>query len=115
MLVAVLGVYGVLSYLVAQRSREFGVRIALGAQRSDVQRLVLGEAARLVFVGLALGVGAALAMSRVLDGMLFGIKSTDPTTYLTVVAALALSALAACEVPAIRATRVDPVQSIREE
>jgi putative ABC transport system permease protein len=101
-----------LSYLVAQRSREFGVRMALGARWSDVQRLVLGEAARLVVVGLALGVGVALAMSRVLNGMLFGIKSTDPATYLSVASVLAL---AACEVPALRATRVDPVRALRAE
>ena len=88
------------------------MRMALGARWSDVQRLVLGEAARLVVVGLALGVGVALAMSRVLNGMLFGIKSTDPATYLSVASVLAL---AACEVPALRATRVDPVRALRAE
>jgi hypothetical protein len=115
LLVAVLGIYGVLSYLVAQRSQEFGVRIALGAKRSDVQRLVLGEAARLVFMGLALGVGAALALSRVLNGMLFGIEPTDPATYVAVTLLLAAAALAACAVPAIRATQVDPAQALRAE
>ena len=115
MLVAILGIYGVLSYVVAQRRREFGVRIALGAQWSDVQRLVLGEAGRLLLVGMALGVGAALALSRLLNGVLFGIKSTDPMTYAIVATILALASLAACEVPALRATRVDPAQALRAE
>jgi putative ABC transport system permease protein len=115
MLVAILGIYGVLSYVVAQRRREFGVRIALGAQWSDVQRLVLGEAGRLLILGLALGVSAALAMSRLLDGVLFGVKSTDPTTYAMVATMLALAALVACEVPALRAARIDPAQALRAE
>jgi predicted permease len=115
MLVAILGIYGVLSYVVAQRRREFGVRIALGAQCSDIQRLVLGEAGRLLIVGLALGVSAALAMSRLLNGVVFGITSTDPTTYAMVATLLALAALAACEVPALRASRVDPAQTLRAE
>ena len=80
-----------------------------------MQRLVLGEAGRLLLAGMALGVGAALAMSRLLHGVLFGITSTDPTTYAIVAMILALAALAACEVPALRATRVHPAQALRAE
>lgn len=115
MLVAILGLYGVLSYLVTQRSQEFGVRIALGAHWRDIQRLVLGEAARLVVLGLVLGVGLALAGSRALEGTLFGIRATDPATYLGVSALLAIVAVVACQVPAIRAARVDPVRTLRAE
>jgi ABC-type antimicrobial peptide transport system permease subunit len=115
MLVAILGVYGVLSYLVTQRSQEFGVRIALGAHWMDIQRLVLGEAGRLVGLGLAMGIGLTLAGTRVLEGMLFGIRSTDPATYLGVSALLAVVALLACQAPAIRAARVDPVRTLRAE
>jgi putative ABC transport system permease protein len=115
MLVAILGVYGVLSYLVTQRSQEFGLRIALGAQWIDIQRLVLGEAGRLIAAGLVAGVGLTLAAKRVLAGMLFGIQPTDPATYLGVSALLAIVAVLACQAPAIRAARVDPVRTLRAE
>lgn len=115
MLVAILGVYGVLSYLVTQRSHEFGVRIALGARWGDIERLVLGEAGRLIVLGLAIGTSLSLAGKRVLEGLLFGIRSTDPATYLGMGALLALVAFLACQVPAIRATRVDPVRTLRAE
>jgi predicted permease len=115
MLVAILGVYGVLSYLVTQRSQEFGVRIALGAQWTDIQRLVLGEAGRLIVFGLAIGIGLALAGKRVLEGMLFGIGPTDPATYVGVSLLLAMVAFLACQAPAIRASRVDPVRTLRAD
>lgn len=115
LLVAILGVYGVLSYQVTQRSQEFGVRIALGAQWTDIQRLVLGEAGRLVLLGLAIGIGLTLAGKRVLEGMLFGIRSTDPATYVGVSALLAVVAFLACQAPAIRAARLDPVRTLRAE
>jgi putative ABC transport system permease protein len=115
MLMAILGVYGVLSYLVTQRSQEFGVRIVLGARWTDIQRVVLGEAGRLIALGLAVGIGLTFAGKRVLEGMLFGIQSTDLATYLGVAALLAAVAFLACQVPAIRAARVDPVRMLRAE
>jgi putative ABC transport system permease protein len=115
MLMAILGVYGVLSYLVTQRSQEFGVRIVLGAQWTDIQRVVLGEAGRLIVLGLAIGMGLTLAGKQVLEGMLFGIRSTDLATYLAVSGLLAMVAFLACQLPAIRAARIDPVRMLRAE
>ena len=115
LLLSVLGVYGVLSYLVAQRTQEFGVRMALGARQADVLSLVLGEAARPIAIGLALGVVASLLFRRVLDGVLFGITSTDPLTYVAVIGLLGTAAFAACQLPAIRATRVDPLRALRTD
>jgi hypothetical protein len=114
-LVALLGVYGVLSYLVTERRHEFGVRIALGARWTDIERLVLGEAGRLIVLGLVIGTTLALAGKRVLEGMLFGIQSSDPATYVGMGALLAVVAFLACQVPAIRAARVDPVRTLRVE
>ncbi len=114
MLLALLGVYGVLSYLVEQRRQEFGVRMALGARPSDVRRLVMKEAAWLVVVGLTLGVAGSLAAARVLDKVLFGVASTDVATYVGVTLTLGVAALVAGQLPAIRATRVDPVRALHE-
>ncbi len=115
MLVAFLGVYGLLSYLVTQRGQEFGVRIALGARWTDIDRLELGEASRLIVFGLGIGTALALAGQRVLEGLLFGIRPTDPATYLGMAALLALVALLGSQVPAVRAARVDPVRTLRAE
>ena len=115
LLVAVLGVYSVLSYLVTQRTREIGVRIALGAGWQDIQRLVLIEAARFVAFGIGIGTTLALAGKRVLEGLLFGVQSTDPVTYLGMMALLAVVALLACQIPAGRAARVDPLRALRAE
>jgi ABC-type antimicrobial peptide transport system permease subunit len=114
-LVAVLGIYGVMAFLVAERAREFCIRIALGAEALDVQRVVLGHAVRLVTIGLAIGVATATAASRVLTNQLFGIRPTDWVTYCAAVGVLALGALAACEVPALRATRIDPASTLRRD
>ena len=115
LVVAVLGIYGVITFVVAERSHEFGVRIALGASVKDVQRLVLRQAGRLIAVGVGSGIVAALAMNRVLAAQLFGIRSTDPATYAGVAALLVMTALVACEVPALRASRVDPVSILKRD
>ena len=115
LLLASVGIYGVLSYLVGQRTQEIGVRMALGAQRFHVLRLVLNDGARMTFVGLAIGVVAALGLTHLLSHMLFGIKPTDPLTFLAVALLLCGVALLACYVPAYRAMRVDPTVALRYE
>ena len=104
-----------MSYLVAQRTREFGVRVALGAQWSDLRRLVLGHGMRLVMTGVVLGLAAALALSRVVRSLLFEVSATDPSTFLAVALTLLLAAAAACWLPARRAARVDPMTALRAE
>ena len=110
-----MGLYGVVSFSVASRTREFGVRLALGADRTAVWRLVLGQGARLTAVGLVAGLGAALALGRALARYLFGVKSTDPLVFGAVCIILGAIALAACAAPARRATRVDPAVALRCE
>jgi len=114
LLLAAIGIYGVMSFSVGQRTGEIGVRMALGADRGGVQRLVLGSGLRLAAWGIALGFVAALALARLLDGMLYGIGPGDPLTFATVAAALGLVALLASWVPAVRATRVQPVEALRD-
>jgi len=112
---AIAGIYGVIAYLVALRTREFGIRMALGADRSRVLRLVMNRGALLTALGLALGVGGAAALTRVLRGVLFGVAATDPVTFGAMAAVLAAVALAACFVPARRAALVDPAVALRNE
>jgi putative ABC transport system permease protein len=112
---AAVGTYGVLSYSVEQRTQEIGVRMALGAQARQVLGMVLGQGARLVAVGLVLGVVGALALRRILAGMLFGVAPTDPTIFASVVVVLSAVSLAACYLPARRATRISPMVALREE
>jgi putative ABC transport system permease protein len=109
------GLYGVISYLVAQRTREIGVRIALGAQTRDVIGLVMDQGARLTAVGIALGLLGALAFTRVLESLLYGVSARDPLTYAGIAALLAAVALLATWIPARRAARVDPMLAIRNE
>ena len=112
---AAIGIYGVLSYYVLQRRQEIGLRMALGAQRANVLQLILGHAAKLIAAGVAIGLVAAFAASRVLTSMLFGVKPTDIPTFLGVSLLLAALALLACAIPASRATRVDPLVVLRNE
>jgi predicted permease len=114
LLLTAIGLYGVLAYNTRQRSREIGIRMALGAQRADVMNLVLREGLVLLAIGLALGLGGAFALSHLLRGLLFGVTSTDPVTYACVPFALAIVAFVACFVPARRAARVDPMEALRD-
>jgi predicted permease len=111
----IVGIYGVLAYSVAQRTHEIGVRMALGAQPPDIIRIVLSEGLRLAFVGIAIGVAGALALTRFLGSFLFEIKPTDPATHIGVAILLMLVALAACYIPARRAMRVDPMVALKYE
>jgi len=114
LVLATTGIYGVVAYRTELRTHEIGIRVALGAARGDVLRLVLGQGMRLAAVGLALGLVLALVLTRFLRGLLYGVSATDPWTALAVTALLAGIALAACWIPAWRAMRVDPVTAIRE-
>jgi putative ABC transport system permease protein len=109
------GIYGVVSYMAGQRTREIGIRVALGAQRGNVLRLVLGQGVRLAMAGAVAGVVGSLALTRLLKGQLFGIKPTDPATLIGAAVLMLLVALAACYAPARRATRVDPLVTLRHE
>ena len=109
------GQYGVLSYIVAERTREIGVRMALGAQASRVQRMVVGQGARVLLVGVVVGLAVAAASTRALRSMLFGVGALDPATFLGVAGAMVLVGLLAAWLPARRASRVDPVESLRGE
>ena len=112
---AAIGIYGVIAVETTQRTREFGLRIALGAERGEILRLVLREAAVMAAIGLAIGLAGAVALGRVMERFLYGITPGDPTTLGAVVAVLGLVALTACIVPAYRATRVDPITALRTE
>ncbi|HZI40955.1 MAG TPA: FtsX-like permease family protein, partial [Gemmatimonadaceae bacterium] len=112
LLLAALGIYGVTSYIVTERTHEIGVRLALGAQRRDVMRIVLGQGVALVVAGASVGLVSALVVSRAMAGLLFGVSAADPLTFGVVMAVLGAIALVACYVPARRAVRIDPVQTL---
>ncbi|HJZ51905.1 MAG TPA: FtsX-like permease family protein, partial [Candidatus Acidoferrales bacterium] len=111
----VAGLYGVISYSVAQRTREIGIRVAMGAQHSTVRRMFIAEGARLTVIGIAVGSVAALGLMRLMASLLFGVKPFDPLTYAGVAAALAAAAAMASYIPARRAMRVDPIVALRYE
>jgi predicted permease len=115
LLLASIGIYGVLSYLVGQRTREIGIRIALGAARGDVLRMILTDGAWMTLIGIAIGIGAALGLTQLMSSMLFGVKPTDLATFFFVVVTLCLIATAACYVPARRAMKIDPLIALRDE
>jgi len=111
----IIGIYGVLAYLVSKRTREIAIRVALGAQRQDVLRLIMKEGAKLSFAGIALGLAGAFAVTRLLASELYGISAADPMTYFGAAALMAVVTLLACYIPTRRAMRVDPLIALREE
>jgi len=115
LLLSAVGLYGVIAYSVSQRTREIGIRIALGAQQNNVMRLILGEGMLVILIGLAIGLAGSLAVTRFLSSLLFGVTTTDPITFAAVAVLLAVVALAACYIPARRAMRVDPIVALRHE
>ena len=115
MVLAVVGVYGVMAYMVLQRTSEIGIRMAMGARSIDVIRMVVGQSMRLALAGIGLGVAVALALTRLVANLLYDVSPDDPVTFLTVASILAATALVAGGIPAWRAARIDPVSALRQE
>jgi putative ABC transport system permease protein len=115
LLLAAIGTYGVISYSVAERTQEIGLRLALGAARLDVIALVVGQSAKLAFIGVAFGLAGAFALTRVLESLLYQVKPTDPATFAVVSAFLLIVSVVAAYVPAKRAARIDPMVALRYE
>jgi len=115
LLLAAVGLYGAVAYAVSQRTRELAIRMALGALPRQVVRMILGQALRITLAGLACGIAAALGLTHLIAGLLYGVAPTDPVTFAAIAALLAAVALLAAAAPARRATRVDPLAALRDE
>jgi putative ABC transport system permease protein len=115
LVLTIIGLYGVMSYSVAQRTNEIGIRMALGAQTRDVLGLIVKDGMKLVLLGLVLGISGALGLTRLLSSLLFGVTTRDPMTFVAIAALLSVVAILACYIPAWRATRVDPLEALRCE
>jgi putative ABC transport system permease protein len=113
MALAAIGIYGVMAYSVTQRTQEIGIRMALGAQRRDIMRLVLGESTALTILGIGLGTSGAIALTRYLEGLLFGLNPRDPTTFVVTTVTFAVVATLAAYLPARNAARVEPLDALR--
>jgi putative ABC transport system permease protein len=112
---ASIGIYGVMAYSVSERTREIGIRVALGAQRRDVLKLVVARGMTLTMIGAGIGLGVALALTRLMQTLLFEVSATDPLTFVTLAVLLSVVALVACYLPARRATKVDPMIALRHD
>jgi putative ABC transport system permease protein len=115
LLLAAVGLYGVISYSVTRRMTEFGIRMAMGAEAGDVVKLVAGQGLKLAAVGVLIGAAGALALTRLIRGLLYGVSSFDPPTFVAMAALLAAVTAIACVLPALRATKVDPLVALRYE